>query len=213
MIPKTSTRLISICLAAAVSSTFLSAAAGPILDGLTDVVETLREDGTTNRWTQADLVEALGLLNRRYWRDMATDAGRRAWHGAVTSSSTSTVTNGEAVCIVRRDVFSDGFAFAVTSAPKRVREPLSTADQIARRDQMRADRIAALQAKVDAFAARLPPAHGASLDERLAYGRAAVASLAAQKELERLTNAVQTLTLEIRPPDVPAAPAAVEGGE
>lgn len=34
------------------------------------VVTTLFSDGTTNTWTQADLVSALQLMNRRYHRDM-----------------------------------------------------------------------------------------------------------------------------------------------
>ena len=45
------------------------------------VAETLYEDGTTNRWTQADLSAALGLMNRKYHRDVKTEAGRVAWHG------------------------------------------------------------------------------------------------------------------------------------
>ena len=45
------------------------------------VAQTIRADGSTNTWTQADLQAALGLMNRMYHRDMATDAGRRKWHG------------------------------------------------------------------------------------------------------------------------------------
>ena len=45
------------------------------------VAQTIRADGTTNTWTQADLQAALGLMNRMYWRDQETDAGRRKWHG------------------------------------------------------------------------------------------------------------------------------------
>ncbi len=51
------------------------------------VAETLLADGTTNTWTQADLVDALGLLNRRYRRDIETEAGRRAWHGRETAQA------------------------------------------------------------------------------------------------------------------------------
>lgn len=39
------------------------------------------EDGSTNTWTQADLVAALGLLNRKYHRDCESPSGRKAWHG------------------------------------------------------------------------------------------------------------------------------------
>lgn len=45
------------------------------------VAATVRADGSTNMWTQADLQAALGLMNRMYWRDQETDAGRRKWHG------------------------------------------------------------------------------------------------------------------------------------
>ena len=45
------------------------------------VAQTIRADGTTNTWTQADLQAALGLMNRMYWRDQETDSGRRKWHG------------------------------------------------------------------------------------------------------------------------------------
>ena len=42
------------------------------------------EDGSTNTWTQADLVAALGLLNRKYHRDCESPNGRKAWHGRLT---------------------------------------------------------------------------------------------------------------------------------
>lgn len=45
------------------------------------VFTTQLEDGTTNTWTQADLVAALGLLNRKYHRDCESPSGRKAWHG------------------------------------------------------------------------------------------------------------------------------------
>ncbi|MBR2356028.1 MAG: hypothetical protein IKA69_06600 [Kiritimatiellae bacterium] len=45
------------------------------------IAATLYADGTTNTWTQADLVDALGLMNRKYHRDMASESGRRQWHG------------------------------------------------------------------------------------------------------------------------------------
>ena len=45
------------------------------------VAQTIRADGTTNTWTQADLQAALGLMNRMYWRDQETDSGRKKWHG------------------------------------------------------------------------------------------------------------------------------------
>lgn len=45
------------------------------------VFTTQLEDGSTNTWTQADLVAALGLLNRKYHRDCESPKGRKAWHG------------------------------------------------------------------------------------------------------------------------------------
>lgn len=45
------------------------------------VFVTQLEDGSTNTWTQADLIAALGLLNRKYHRDCESPSGRKAWHG------------------------------------------------------------------------------------------------------------------------------------
>ena len=72
------------------------------------VVETLLADGTTNAWTQADLVDALGLLNRRYRRDIATESGRRAWHGRETAQAL--VTNAAGRLALRR-TYADGFTY------------------------------------------------------------------------------------------------------
>ena len=69
------------------------------------VVETLLSDGTTNPWTQADLVAALGLLNRRYHRDIETEKGRIAWHGKVVRREV--VTND--MNIIMRNTYEDGF--------------------------------------------------------------------------------------------------------
>lgn len=72
------------------------------------VAETLLADGTTNTWTQADLVAALGLLNRRYRRDIETEAGRREWHGRETAQTL--VTNAAGRLVMRR-TYADGFTF------------------------------------------------------------------------------------------------------
>lgn len=58
--------------------------ASPAPSGETVFVTKL-SDGTDNVWTQKDLVEALGLMNRKYRRDMETESGRIAWHGKVVS--------------------------------------------------------------------------------------------------------------------------------
>lgn len=72
------------------------------------VAETLLADGTTNRWSQADLVAALGLLNRRYRRDIKTPAGRRAWHGAEVGQALLTNDAGR---IFMRRTYADGFTY------------------------------------------------------------------------------------------------------
>ena len=79
-----------------------SAGAAPV------VAETLLADGTTNTWTQADLVAALGLLNRRYRRDIKTPAGRRAWHGAEVGQALLTNDAGR---IFMRRTYADGFTY------------------------------------------------------------------------------------------------------
>ncbi|MBR0196649.1 MAG: hypothetical protein IJQ34_00770 [Kiritimatiellae bacterium] len=50
------------------------------------IAETLSLNGTTNTWTQADLIAALQLMNRKYHRDVDNSlAGRQAWHGKLIS--------------------------------------------------------------------------------------------------------------------------------
>ncbi|MBQ8124658.1 MAG: hypothetical protein IJ173_02105 [Kiritimatiellae bacterium] len=49
------------------------------------IAVTERADGTANAWTVADAADALGLMNRKYWREMKTEGGRVAWHGAITN--------------------------------------------------------------------------------------------------------------------------------
>jgi len=76
------------------------------------VATTLRDDGTTNTWTMAELQAALGLVNRMYKREMATDGGRRRWHGdrigqyVLPTGETNAV--GRAV-LVRVALYQDGF--------------------------------------------------------------------------------------------------------
>ena len=97
------------------------------------VAATLRADGSTNTWTQADLQAALGLMNRMYWRDMETDAGRRKWHGerigqyVLPTGETNAV--GNAV-FVRVDLYADGFATtnrAVRARNSIIRDPEAAA--------------------------------------------------------------------------------------
>ena len=88
------------------------------------VAETLLADGTTNTWTQADLVDALGLLNRRYRRDIETEAGRRAWHGRETAQAL--VTNAAGRLVMRR-TYADGFTYDDEARPTSPRRAASNA--------------------------------------------------------------------------------------
>ena len=88
------------------------------------VAETLLADGTTNTWTQADLVDALGLLNRRYRRDIATEAGRRAWHGAEVRQ---TLLTNDAGRIFMRRTYADGFTYDDEARPTSTRRAASNA--------------------------------------------------------------------------------------
>lgn len=89
------------------------------------VFTTLYSDGSPNTWTQADLVEALGLLNRKYHRDCETASGRKAWHGRLKKEIVNTND------LTRTEVYEDGKTFtakwklitpavAVSNANKRV---------------------------------------------------------------------------------------------
>ena len=97
------------------------------------VAVTLREDGTTNTWTQSELQAALGLINRMYKREIGTDAGRRRWHGdrigqyVLPTGETNAV--GREV-FVRVDLYADGFVMtnrAVRAKNSLVKDPEAAA--------------------------------------------------------------------------------------
>ena len=97
------------------------------------VAVTLREDGTTNTWTQSELQAALGLINRMYKREIGTDAGRRRWHGdrigqyVLPTGETNAV--GREV-FVRVDLYADGFVMtnrAVRAKNSIIRDPEAAA--------------------------------------------------------------------------------------
>jgi len=69
------------------------------------IAQTLFSDGTTNTWTQADLIAALQLINRKYHRDCESDAGRKAWHGKLVSQSVDTNT------LTKTETYADGASF------------------------------------------------------------------------------------------------------
>ena len=71
------------------------------------VAQTLFSDGTTNTWTQADLIAALQLVNRRYHRDCESPGGRNAWHGKLVGQTVST--NG--TTLVKTEQHEDGAVF------------------------------------------------------------------------------------------------------
>ena len=109
----TSTRLI-LCLSAALPLCVKSFADEPATNAQI-VAETLFEDGTTNTWTQADLKDALGLMNRKYHREQETDAGRAKWHGKRMGQYLLDDGNG-GQCLVQ--LYEDGFAW--TNAAQRI---------------------------------------------------------------------------------------------
>lgn len=104
------------------------------LDGKADgpvVAQTIRADGTTNTWTQSELQTALGLVNRMYWRDMETAAGRARWHGKCGTPQLDTN-----LCI-QVWKYADGFAWTnAWTRPKSQmeREAEAAAQAAARRE-------------------------------------------------------------------------------
>lgn len=79
------------------------------------VAETLFADGSTNTWTQSDLTDALGLLNRKYHRDIESSAGRAQWHGKRLSEYYLAGEDGTKRLV---QLYEDGFVW--TNAAKRV---------------------------------------------------------------------------------------------
>lgn len=71
------------------------------------VAQTLFSDGRTNTWTQADLIAALQLVNRKYHRDCESPGGRNAWHGKLVVETVST--NGNT--LVKTEQHEDGAVF------------------------------------------------------------------------------------------------------
>ena len=115
------------------------------------VVTTLFSDGRTNTWTQADLVSALQLMNRRYHRDMQSESGRIGWHGKIIR----TVVDTNALIMVR--YHEDGYAHT-NAWQSRNYNPTDAAVAAARR---RAARLALLNAKTSS----LPSAVSSSVAE------------------------------------------------
>lgn len=167
------------------------------------VAETLLADGTTNTWTQADLVDALGLLNRRYRRDIETEAGRRAWHGRETAQAL--VTNAAGRLAMRR-TYADGFTFddearrptarrAASNIAARVRASLPAAGVPPRLAALRTRAAAAVAAETNVtvtagVAVRRMPLYERAYD---AYGNLTNRAFAGWAEYSR--NADGSLTV------------------
>ena len=154
---------------------------GPLAADDPIVAATLRADGSTNTWTQADLQAALGLMNRMYWRDQETDAGRRKWHGERIGEYflPTGVTNahGQAQLMVVQ-LYQDGFVStnrAVRYRRKIVPDPEAAA-KAAAEAKRRAD-----EARAAWESANLPP------------------DLAALRAAQRLTSSTQEVTVIVGP--------------
>lgn len=99
------------------------------------IAATIRTDGTTNTWTAAELSDALGLMNRKYWRDMQTPSGRVSWHGKLTKQE---LHSDEKIIV---EIYEDGFAW--TNAIKQtVTKPETSSGIPSRLAEIRAKRAA-----------------------------------------------------------------------
>lgn len=145
------------------------------------VAVTLREDGTTNTWTQSELQSALGLINRMYKREIGTDAGRRRWHGdrigqyVLPTGETNAV--GREV-FVRVDLYADGFVMtnrAVRARNSIIRDPEAAAKAAAEAKRQ------AEEARRAWEQANLPP------------------DLAALRALQRLAGETNEVTVIVNP--------------
>ena len=160
------------------------------------VAATLRSDGSTNTWTQADLMDALGLLNRKYWRDMESQEGRRKWHGTPRHHY---VTNATERTVQRIEIYPDGFTNVVRGSKRKLRTPEEEAawmlERRNRREQMLVSRIEALRRKI----AELEEVLATSTDD-LERARATIGLYSARRLLER-AEAAQTnvVTVVIQP--------------
>lgn len=103
---------------------FLLAAPALAQDTNAVVAATLYADGSTNTWTQADLVDALGLMNRKYHRDMDSEEGRRQWHGRRLQQYVLTNATGR---IYRASIYEDGYVHALAGRSPHAADPEAAA--------------------------------------------------------------------------------------
>ena len=155
---------------------------------------TLRDDGSTNTWTQTDLTDALGLMNRKYWRDMASPSGRAQWHGKIVESHLET--NETTRVIQRVDQYADGFVWREKGSKRRALTPEEAADVAARRRNARQMRIDFLRENIERLL--VEGAAPATNDEQIAA--AAMARINArkyQRQLERLLAQQSTNSVDV----------------
>ena len=169
-----------------IAATILSAACAAMLGTFVRaddpiVATTIREDGTTNTWTQADLQAALGLINRMYKREVNTDAGRRRWHGERIGQyilpTGETNATGRTV-FARVDLYADGFV--MTNRAVYVRQSLVKDPEAAAKAAAEAKRRAD-EARAAWESANLPP------------------DLAALRALQRLAGETNEVTVIVGP--------------
>lgn len=84
------------------------------------LVTTLFSDGSTNSWSQADLIAALQLMNRKYHRDVETPGGRTAWHGELVMQTIDTNR------LIKIERYADGTEFEFPFEPPKPRTPSPT---------------------------------------------------------------------------------------
>lgn len=118
-------------------------------DGANVVLVTRLADGSTNAWTQVDLIDALGMVNRKYHRDMASDQGRRRWHGDIVPEKCTIVTSSDGKKF-RRDVYADGYFHDTPFTPKPTLRPRPQRNAGDERYSNLTNRLAEVEAKVAA---------------------------------------------------------------
>lgn len=134
---------------AAMAALVATAAADIVMedDGTNVVLVTRLADGSTNPWTQVDLVDALGMVNRKYHRDMATDQGRRRWHGDIVPEKCTIVTSSDGKKF-RRDVYADGYFHDTPFTPRPVSRPRPNRGASANRYASLTNRLAEVEARM-----------------------------------------------------------------
>ena len=113
---------VTVCIAAAIAcAAAWTAKSDPIESDV--VFVTLKADGSTNTWTQADLVAALGLLNRKYHRDCETASGRKAWHGKLKREIVNTND------LTKTEIYEDGTSFSIPAKIVTPSQAVATANK------------------------------------------------------------------------------------